>query len=212
MNGNRASVTIEASVPESPAPQLETQLEVRSNGNQRFHVPVVLHIMELVASAEEPAAPAAGPAANRLVTTLVAVLLSALVLNVAAIALWLLQPLPVDRLREYAAAVSARTCAVFEADVGSLEEVPGLETDMRRLRSAVEHGVQDLNLQPRGVRPRRVFVALAPKARPVTVWTFDRPEGVQFGPLRGGTRSTRASPSIASTGRWPGRWTSRAGS
>src|SRR5207302_109793 len=57
-HGNVAHVTVEANIPATSAGRLETQLEVRANGNQRFRVPVVLHILDDVAvEVVEAAAP-----------------------------------------------------------------------------------------------------------------------------------------------------------
>jgi hypothetical protein len=170
--GNRATVTIEANVPDSTLATLTTDLELRCNGTQRFRVPVVLTIdrsaphLQLRAPAAQDAAIARRPL--RLVA---AVLLGAALLSFASL-LWKSRGTSLERspVKAYAAALPEDTCAVFEADLKGLAQA-GFGTDVNRLCDQFSNWVRDLNVKE---RPERVFVALTPKGEVVSVWTFEQ--------------------------------------
>jgi hypothetical protein len=176
---NRATITVEANVPVTTATQLETYLEVRANGNQRFHVPVALHIVDTGVDVSSPNAlatrvPAAARRRSRLVKALIPVHGFALLATIAAaLLLWLLPVPRQSAIDGYAAAISASTCMVLEVNLDELEEARGLQAEGRQLRKSIALWLQDLDLQPRAAH--RMFVAVAPGARPLFVWTFDQP-------------------------------------
>ena len=60
-HGNRATVAIEANIPMAYDTPLRAFLEVHTNGNQRFEVPVVLHVAAPAAPPPPPQPPPLGP-------------------------------------------------------------------------------------------------------------------------------------------------------
>jgi hypothetical protein len=182
-HGNVAHVTVEANIPASSAGRLETQLEVRANGNQRFRVPIVLHILDDVAvEVIEVTAPKAravprNTASGCMRAVVAASMLGWICFFAAGVLLFFMMSASAAHapLKPYAAAISARTCAGLEVDLSALEATTGLENDVARLQAKIGPWLQDLNLTPKDVRLRRLFTAVSADGRPLTVWTFNTP-------------------------------------
>jgi tetratricopeptide (TPR) repeat protein len=197
-NTNRAVVAVEVNVPHTAMQRLESQIEVRANGNQRFLVPVVLNIEAAPPGEYVPGAPDAGasaahagahaatpPQALQAPGTAGSCLLWAgLTLFLFAlfgscsggIALYLFQnpdilagPSP---LEPYAAAIAPQTCVAIGVDLLALEATPALQNETRQLKNRIGLLFRDLDLQGDDPTPRNLFVALERGDRPLTVWTF----------------------------------------
>jgi tetratricopeptide (TPR) repeat protein len=198
-NTNRAVVAVEVNVPHAAVQRLESQIEVRANGNQRFLVPVVLNIEaappgEYVPGPRDAGAPSAyagahaatppqaapapgGTAGSCLLWAGLTLFLFALFgFCSGGIALYLYQnpdilagPSP---LEPYAAAIAPQTCVAIGVDLLALEATPALENETRQLQNRIGLLFRDLDLQGDDPTPRNLFVALERGERPLTVWTF----------------------------------------
>jgi hypothetical protein len=202
-HGSRAFVVVEATVPATTAVRLETQLNLRCNGNQRFRVPVVLAVASPSVPVHEigQAKPNSGGvsagwsppspdvhadekprARSRMLSVMVAAGLFVLVgLCVGSAALLLLMRSEGARdhcLKPYAAAISKKTCIGAEINLTELAKAPGLGDEARRLQKSLSQMLRDLDLRADDLRLSKIFVALAPDGH-LTVWKFE--SKVRFG-------------------------------
>ncbi len=146
-HGNRAVIAIEVNIPNTTASKLDGKLEVRANGNQRFRVPVVLHIDGAANSPDEydlvpisrPTTPAPVASTSLFKSCLACGVLAALMIVVpAAVVMYAMRheipALNPSPLKPYAATISPQTCVACAVNLEALEGIAGLE--QRRRSSA----------------------------------------------------------------------------
>jgi hypothetical protein len=188
--GNRVVIAVDANIPNTSAARLDGQIEVRSNGNQRFRVRVALQIDAPTVPGPSPATPhavvqpaaAVAPAPGKVggclfkaCLTCGVLALLVMLIPAAALVYWLrpetltFGPSP---LKPYAAVVSPETCATLEVNLEAVGRVAGLEKESAALQAHIGILMRDLDLNTDEARPHRLFVALEPDGTPLSAWTF----------------------------------------
>ena len=183
---NVAAIEVEVLIPPSSEDVVDTQLEVRANGNQRFSVPVTVDVeadqLEFDVEPEpfqiEPKNRNKRSPRRMLGATLFFGFLAVLI-PACMVLLWhtmptLLRSWSSSPLDPYKAAIASDTILIVRVDFEAMEKTPETAESAWQLTQALGEAVRDLDLQPAGP-PRSALLAFSKTDPPLTIWTFAAP-------------------------------------